>query len=193
MISAIAKKTVKWLLGSGAISQEETELYEFATFSFLFSIVPLVLTITIGIILGMIKESIIMILPFLMLRKTGGGVHLNSPSICFVSSIFLLSGALWLTRLAVANGLLLEFTILVCAATTQFFIYSPVESNARPLAKKERRVFRIVARLLLSCFFALYLIISVFGFFRYAAFLGAGIVLASLLQVPALFKHLRKS
>lgn len=188
MISAISKKAVKWLLHSGAISQEDTELFEFASYSLLFSLSPLVLVVVIGAILGMTREGVIMILPFLTIRKFGGGFHLNSPAKCFAFSIILLAGWLLLTKFIVANGYFFSFSILVSLASIQIFLCSPIDSKARRLTERERRMFGKIARIILLVFIALYSTCCLFSYFNFAAFLGSGIILAGLLQIPCFFE-----
>lgn len=81
----------KWLLNTGAISEDDKELYEYAAYSFLFSLLPLCLVIIIGCAVNMVIEGILMVIPFMLIRKFSGGFHLNSSAVCFVSSTALLS------------------------------------------------------------------------------------------------------
>ena len=62
MISKAASTISEWLLSSGAISEKDRSLYEYAAYSFIFSLVPLVIVAIIGSILGMLAEGIILIL-----------------------------------------------------------------------------------------------------------------------------------
>ena len=45
---------VKWLLHAGVISENDRELYEYAAYSFLFSLLPLVLVMLLGCASGML-------------------------------------------------------------------------------------------------------------------------------------------
>lgn len=47
----------KWLLNTGAISEDDKELYEYAAYSFLFSLLPLCLVIIIGCAVNMVIEG----------------------------------------------------------------------------------------------------------------------------------------
>ena len=148
----LAKKITQWLLKTGAIAEREEELYEYAVFSFLFSLFPLCLVMIIGGISGMFIEGILMILPFMMIRKFSGGYHLNSSVVCFISSTLLLSTSLALIGLINSLG---SYDVLLCAAVMnalQIFVYSPIDSKKRKLSKKEQEVFREIARLMVSVF-----------------------------------------
>lgn len=49
----------KWLLNTGAIYEDDKELYEYAAYSFLFSLLPLCLVIIIGCAVNMVIEGIL--------------------------------------------------------------------------------------------------------------------------------------
>lgn len=86
----LSKQLSKWLLKSGAISDSELELYEYAIFTFLLTFFPITLSFFIGTILGKPIESLFLIVPFVFLRKFSGGYHLSSPIKCFLTSTALL-------------------------------------------------------------------------------------------------------
>ena len=69
MINTISKRLVKWLLDTGAISQNQEELFSFAIYTLLFNMAPLLLVVVIGSLFDLIKEGILMLIPFLLIRK----------------------------------------------------------------------------------------------------------------------------
>lgn len=86
MIARMSSIIVKWLLHAGAISENDRELYEYAAYSFLFSLLPLILIMLLGCASGMLLEGVLMIVPFILVRKFSGGFHLQSPGVlCFFS------------------------------------------------------------------------------------------------------------
>lgn len=187
MIGSISSRIVKWLLRAGAISENDRELYEFAAYSFLFSLLPLVLVMLLGCASGMLVEGVLMILPFMLIRKFSGGFHLQSPGVCFVSSTLLLSAFLFLIRLVIDEQRLIIFTCLALASTLQVFFCSPIDNEARKLSGKERAVFKKVARIMSVLFLAVYIALMSFDQNRFAVPVGAGIVLTALLQIPCFF------
>lgn len=184
---------VKWLLHAGAISDNDRELYEYAAYSFLFSLLPLCLVVLLGCITGMIIEVLFMILPFMLIRKFSGGFHLKSPGICLVSSTLLLSAFLLLIRLVVDKQPMIFFTFLVAASALQIFLCSPIDNDARKLNEKERLVFKKIARIMSAMFLVVYLLLLLLGLLRFSVPVGAGILLTALLQVPCFFAGKRRS
>lgn len=187
MISAVSARIVKWLLRAGAISQNDKELYEYAAYSFLFSLLPLCLVIVLGSIIGMLVEGILMMLPFMMIRKFSGGVHLKSSTICFVSSTLLLSIFILVIKTITTESKIIIFTCFTIASAIQIFLCSPLDNEARKLSEREFSVFRKVARTMSAIFLSLYLLLLLFEQVRFATPIGAGIILTALLQVPCIF------
>ena len=183
MSSAIAK----WLLHAGAISESDRELYEYAAYSFLFSLLPLCLIVILGCITGMVIEGLLMILPFMLIRKFSGGFHLKSPGICLVSSTLLLSAFLFIIRLVIDEQQMILFSCFVIASALQIFLCSPIDNDARKLNEKERLVFQKIARNMSTMFLVVYILLLLLGQLRFSVPVGAGILLTAFLQVPCFF------
>ncbi len=187
MIGKMSSRIVKWLLRAGAISKNDRELYEYAAYSFLFSLLPLVMVMLLGCISRMLVEGLLMIVPFMFIRKFSGGFHLQSSGVCFVSSTLLLSAFLFLIRLVIEKQSFILLSCFVAAAAIQVFLCSPIDNEARRLSEKERVVFKKVARIMSVLFFAVYIALMTLGLSRFAVPVGAGIILTALLQVPCFF------
>lgn len=188
MIDKLSAGIAKWLLHAGAISPDEQELYRYATYSLLFSLIPVGIVIILGSSFGMMVEGIFLILPFMLIRKYSGGFHLKSPRVCFVISVTLLTVFLLGIRYILSTGTTsMFFHLSVFLASTQLFIASPIDSEVRQLTEKEHTVFRKIARILVCSIFCLYLIISLAGVHRFVAPIGGGIMLTALLQLPCFF------
>lgn len=184
MICAISSVIVKWLLSTGAISQQDKDLYEYAAYNFLFGLMPLCLVAVLGYIMGMEIEGILMILPFILSRKFSGGFHLKSSGICFTSSTLLLLFFLFVIRLVINEELIILFTCFVVASVLQIFFCSPIDNDAKKLYEKEQKVFQKIARIMSATFLAIYILLLAMGLLRFSISIGAGILLTALLQVP---------
>lgn len=185
----ISKLLVKWLLKLGAISTEKEELYEFAIYSFLFSSFPLIVVICIGATLNMMLEGILMILPFMFIRKFSGGFHLKSPIICTISSILLLSLLLLGINLTL-NQNIVFFSSIVMFLAAFIFKMSPIDSEERRLSSKEKKVFRKFCRVILTFFVLIYILLLFVKMERWAISIGYGIIFTGLLQLPCIvYRH----
>ena len=91
MINIVSDAIAKWLEMEGAVSNEDRPLYAYAVYSFLFGLLPIGIMLLLGLCFGMIQEGLVLIIPFMMLRKFCGGFHLKSPGICFVTTVGVLA------------------------------------------------------------------------------------------------------
>ena len=94
MTRFFSKTLVKWLLKTGAISQQDADVYEYGVYSFLFSCIPFGLVLVLSIPLDMAWEGVLLIIPFFFLRKFTGGFHFQSALPCLVTSTLLLLASL---------------------------------------------------------------------------------------------------
>ena len=63
----MSEKIADWLIGQKAISSDERELYAYAVHCLFSLIYPIAFASVVGIISGMIMESIVMIIPFMII------------------------------------------------------------------------------------------------------------------------------
>lgn len=187
MIQKASFFVTKWLLQAGAISIEDKDLYEYAAYSFLFSLIPLFMAFIFGLALDMVTEGFLMILPFMFIRKFSGGLHLKSAKACLISSSVLLISLFLLIKMTHIYTAYFFCSVAVFLLAIQLFMLSPIDSEARSLSEKERFVFRKVARIIvvLSCF--IYFALAALKLYNIAVPVGFGIMLSGLLQLPCFF------
>lgn len=193
MIQIVSGAIAKWLEMEGTIPDEDQTLYAYAAYSFLFGILPIGIVMLLGLCFGMLQEGIMLIIPFIMLRKFCGGFHLKSSRICFFTTIGVLTFSLGLVKYIVRTGQMEAPSVLVCLSVLSLCIFSPVENPARKLSEKEQLVFRTVARCLSLIFVAIYFYLSFHASIQYSAAFGVGVLLVGALQVPCVLRELLSS
>lgn len=85
-----ANAIADWLVRCAMIDEEDKELYRYAAYSLILSISPLLLAIGFGICMGRVKESVMITLPFMLIRKFSGGYHTKHAWSCMICSCLLL-------------------------------------------------------------------------------------------------------
>lgn len=192
MTRFFSKALVKWLLKTGAISQQDAEVYEYGIYSFLFSLLPFALVLILTVPLGMVTEGFLLIVPFFFLRKFTGGFHFQSALPCLVTSTLLLLASLAGIKALLSKPPLLAVYLAVYLSLIPIFLLSPIDSINRKLSSKEQRVFHRIA-IGLGCFFvALFTLLMGFELYRIAVPIGGGVVLTALLQLPCLPGEIRR-
>lgn len=184
MIRIISEAITKWLESEGTVACNERALFQYAAYSFLFGMLPFGIALIWGICFGMIREGIVLMIPYMLLRKFSGGFHLKSSGLCLVITTGVLALSMGLSKYIASTENAGRLSIFVFLSVLSLCIYSPIENQARKLTDKERNVFRKIARTLALLSFALYVLILDSGSICYASAFGVGILLVSLLQIP---------
>lgn len=181
---------VMWLAECGVIDSEDIELYEYALHSLLLMLAPLLMVIVIGIPLGMVKEGIVMIFPFMLIRKFSGGFHAKNEKNCLILSSALLFICLLSVKYIVC-GIWLNAAVFVAVISLVF--NSPIDCENRRLEAGEKKHYKTIAGILASIFAIVYWVGIVVHQDRWAVCIAIGLILSAGLQVPHIVVKKRKT
>jgi accessory gene regulator B len=147
----------------------------------------IIFIIVLALFLGIIKEVLLVILFFNILRSTGFGLHAPKSWICWVlSTIFFIGGTYLCKILVLDKEILLATAILGLVLLT---LYAPADTKKRPLIKKKKR---LVLKILTIIFTISYIIIIfIFNNNLINNILTFSIVLETLLILPISYKILK--
>lgn len=186
MIKKTSEAVALWLEKEGVVSNENRDLFRYATYSILFGLLPFLFAVIWGIVFSMLTEALLLILPFMLIRKFSGGFHLDNPRLCIIFSNVLIAISLALTKYFICNKYIFTLTALVILAVVSLCLFSPIDSKARRLSNKEKQLFGKVARVIAISSLAIYWIMHFFGLHSIGFPLGVGILLAASLQIPCI-------
>jgi accessory gene regulator B len=191
VIKQTANVLAKWLLRAGAISADDVELYEYGIYSFLFTMCPLGLVLIISIFLNMVAEGLLLIIPFILVRKFCGGFHFRSSVLCGIVSTAVLTAFLLGIRLVLDTACYGWWVLVLLLAAAQIIIFSPIDSEGRRLTQREKEVFKRIAISLSIIVVIICAVLAVFHQMWAAISVGSGLILSAVLQFPCLFlkKH----
>ena len=181
----LSKYICEWLVRKEAIQAEEKELYEYAIYSFFLNIAPIVIVLIIGSLLKKEKESIIVIFPFMCIRKFSGGLHAKKAWVCVISSCIVLFFWVWVVDKLSADILL---NILVFCAIFSLALFSPIDSERRHLNTDQKKQYRIITIFITIIFWVIYELLLYMEFEVYAVCIAEGIMLTAILQIPCVVK-----
>ena len=185
----LADRMVDWLIVREAVSEEDRELYEYAVECSLMTIVPLLLAILVGEIMGELSAGVILILPFMALRKFSGGYHAKHMETC----LFCSSGLLVICILIAAR---LTYSWQLCVGmllgTVWLFLFSPVDSENRRLDREEKKRYRYTAGILAIAVCVISVLLKKWGAERFAVCMAMGLFLTVMLQMPCVLQRVFK-
>lgn len=181
-------KLINWLIQLEAVSEEERELYEYAAYSLLITTSPLMLAVLFGSFMGHLIESIVLIVPFMMLRKFSGGYHMNNAVTCFLTSCFILIGCIILSDQLKYD---LKIVIAVLLSAISLSVCSPIDSQNRRLEQEEKMRYKKTTCILTWVFVLSVFVLAHIEQYTLAVCVSIGIVLTSVLQLPCIFKYIK--
>ena len=187
MIEKCSDVITDWLGRCDVIKDEDRELYKYASYSVLVSISPLVLAILVGYVMGAIKESLLIIVSFVVVRKFSGGYHANKASTCFWGSSLILVLCIILSLCIDCGwGLMLITTVSVVSLVC----FSPIDNENRVLSKEEYDRNKRITIVIVLFFSLIDILLLINHLNKSVICISLGLVLTASLQWPSV---LRKS
>lgn len=184
-MEVICKGISNWLIDSHAIDEDDRELYEYAIYSMLITISPLLLVLVIGAFMGTLGEGLVLLIPFMCIRKYSGGYHAKHPGVCFVSSCVILVMCMYFAS-HMMYGWWLSFAMSV--AVLSLCVHSPIDSENKRLDEEEKIRYRSISRKIAILFLMIHFLLVFVGFRWMAISIAIGIILSALLQIPCILK-----
>lgn len=189
MNSKGSRGIITLLIESGVIEVSDRELYEYAIHSLWLSVAPLLLALAFGILMGTPWEAVLMILPFMAIRKFSGGYHAKRESTCLIVSSLLIVlciyGAAHLEYSAVLS-------ICLMLAGISLITFSPIDSENRRLDADEKNRYKVITAVMATIFTVLHLALLVLGLRSAAVCIAVGMILSAGLQIPCVVMRLMK-
>lgn len=149
MISRLASNITQKLIRTGAIGEDDGELYIYGFFVLLSYVFSFCIAIIAGILFGVLFDSIMLCIMFVILRGYAGGFHSKSESRCTVCTIMALFLSAMCIRLFHMADTPIIAIALLCGGAVNIALLSPIDTPEKPLTKEERQRYGKLTRLCL--------------------------------------------
>lgn len=180
MFQTTAQKITDRLCSQDIIEDADKELYVYGFNMLLTVSLNIISTIIIGLLFGMVFESIAFLVAYIPLRSYAGGYHARTPMRCYIISLLLI--VLILLTLKLIGESVLALFILSGIGTIICVTMSPVEDVNKPLDEAEIKVYRKKAMIILAAEIII-LIISIFALMKLAAVISTSLALEGAMLV----------
>ena len=174
---------INWLIKNSAISEENHELYEYAVYSAELLVLPVIMAIVIGWLSGSPVNGVLLIIPFMFMKKYSGGYHAKKLSICMIISTILLTAMI---RISICDIKPAYMYITTCIAFIELCIVSPIQSDNKVLNEKEMRHYKKVVVMQLAVYSIIIICSSILNCMIVTKCICLGIILASIMQLPCI-------
>lgn len=140
MFEKLSDKLTNSLISNNTITADDREIYHYGIQQGIILILNTATTLFIGIISGMIWQSIVFMFAYIPLRSYTGGFHAKTPVRCYFSSIGLMTVVLLVMRYI--HFSMLIYGILMFISGTVILLLAPMENHNKPLDEIERKVYK---------------------------------------------------
>ena len=165
------------------LNEAEREKLQYGLEGLYMTITKLVVIFLIALLLGFIKEFIITLIFFNIIRFPGFGFHASKSIVCLISSTILILGLPYLfTNIEV--DLTIKIVLCIISFIT-FIICAPADTWKRPLTNKKKRIIRKVSACSLAIIYSI--LIIVFNGMEISNLLMAALLIETILISPIMY------
>lgn len=188
MKNCLSKKIVNSLVENKIVNFEDKQLYEYGLHQGVVMILNIITTIGIGIIFGMIWQSILFMIVYIPLRIYSGGYHSKTQTRCYIFSIGLTIVALLLMKMIYWTNFLCISTTVISAMI--ILVLAPVEDSNKPLDTIELKVYK--ERTIMILIFDVYVlfIFILLGLFEISVCISVGLLVLSIMLLLGDIKNI---
>lgn len=140
-------------------SKEKIEEIMYGIEGIYLTITKTIIICLLALILGILKELIVLLIAFNFIRLFAFGMHANKSWICLIFSSALFLGGAYLCKIIIIPNIVcyILYTIILIIIS----IYSPADTVKRPLIKKKRRIkFKILSIITVLVYFVITILIK---------------------------------
>lgn len=136
------------LIFSEDVNEEKIELYSFAIYIVFSELLHIVTMLLIGLISGLVAESIILYISFISIRKFAGGYHAKTPFRCYLFSIVTIVISLLTLKFSFNSqiiGLNYMFISIALISLIVILFLSPLDNENKIINCKEKKVYKKIS------------------------------------------------
>lgn len=161
MINKVAKKSAQAFIKNNTRFQN-VEIYEYAFFIMLSTIVFLVYTIIIGTVLNVMLESVLFYFLFMLIRMYAGGYHASKETTCDIITSLSILVCVVLIRLSKTYDFQILIFVITMFSALCILVLSPLDTPEKPLTDKEYCHYRKISWSILLIISAVVLVSFIF-------------------------------
>lgn len=144
----VFEKITDSLIDNGVINLEDKDIYVYGFKQGILMLLNVAVIMIIGSVLGMVWQSIIFILVYVLMRTYAGGYHATTQLRCFLISIIIVTSTFLGMKYITWTSFICWLLIIVSIITIR--LLSPVEDVNKPLTKTENTNYQNKAVVILN-------------------------------------------
>ena len=151
------RRTTNFITQYKDFTPQELEELQYGLEGLYLTLTKTIIILSVSYFLGILKETLIILVFFNFLRFTGFGFHANNSIQCLILSTILFS-ILPFIFLNVKITYWIEYFIIMISILT-FLLYAPADTVKRPLTNKKKRTIRKYFTVLFASIYTVFIIL----------------------------------
>lgn len=174
---------VQWLINNDEIQERDKILYKYALNSIKATAIPLILAFVMCVMLRIPLANMLLVIPFMIIRKYSGGYHAGTIYQCLVLSCIVLAISF---AIAVSIRFSIGLNVALILSIIIIWMISPIDSDNKRLNAEEKKNMACKTRgITCGICVAIYLT-WLLGKEQLAIDLTIGLILVAALQIPCI-------
>lgn len=145
---------VQWLINNDEIQERDKILYKYALNSIKATAIPLILAFVMCVMLRIPLANMLLVIPFMIIRKYSGGYHAGTIYQCLVLSCIVLAISF---AIAVSIRFSIGLNVALILSIIIIWMISPIDSDNKRLNAEEKRIWPVKQEVLHVAFVGLYI------------------------------------
>lgn len=189
MVENLSRHIALWLIKSGILKDDDSELYIYAIQYLLLIINPTVIFTVYCIATHNTWIGLIEIISFLLIRKYSGGYHCQSSTACLIFSVIVLIMMAWLSSVLKPSLFLISALII---SDVELIIKGPIISINHTVSDLEKKYYHKCLGVILLFFNIIIVITDLWHLYSISSCISIVIIFCSLLHVLCMTKKNRE-
>lgn len=174
---------VQWLLNNDEIQERDKILYMYALNSIKATVIPLILAFVMCVMLRIPLANMLLVIPFMIIRKYSGGYHAGTIYQCLVLSCIVLAISF---AIAVSIRFSIGLNIALILSIIIIWMISPIDSDNKRLNAEEKKNMACKTRGITCGICGAIYLTWLLGKEQLAIDLTIGLILVAALQIPCI-------
>ncbi len=178
MNDSLFKNVVNSMIDNGAIKKEDEEIYVFGLKMVVALTINIATTLLLGAVMGMLLNSIVLLLVIVPIRSYAGGIHASSYIKCYIYSVLILIIMFSINKYYLYNNV--EIVIIgIVIAWLIIYTVAPITSKNKPVTKEEYIKYRNISRIISTVYCVIGVVLYAFGS-EYSVDVFSGMILCAM-------------
>ena len=175
------EKYVNNLVNKNIIEPGKQEIYTYGIRQGILIIINIATVVGIGLVMGLLAESMVFLVTYMLIRTYAGGYHAKSQLGCYIFSTVAVTVILLGIKHITFSGSIYLLATLISA--TIIYVLSPIENINKPLSQKEKILYGKKSRTLVGIFTTVSLMMWFIGIKSIAKSIVMAMLLVGVLMI----------